>query len=226
MSSKRKNDRNVREAARNASDRRWRISITAFFTVLALGLVALFVATKPPTPGVGPEGTKKFSYAVRDHVTTPVEYKESPAVGGAHHPAWQACGFYREAIQPEFAVHSLEHGAVWVTYRPNLTSNELEDLRTLIGNDGHLLVSPQPGQQEPVVVSAWNHQLRVDKVDDGRIRYFVRAFIRGPQTPEPGASCGQVPNSTLNSIVESNPGNAVTPATPGEVAKPTASAKP
>jgi hypothetical protein len=195
--------RNEQKAARRAerdrqnklkqqADRRWRIGITSFFSVLVLLLAGLFVVTKPPERGVGPEGTKKYAYTVRDHTLGEVSYKENPPVGGAHRPAWQACGFYAEPVDPALAVHSLEHGAVWITYRPDLTAKEIAGLRGRVGDDSHLLMSPNPGQLEPVVATAWNHQLRVDDVDDKRIRQFVTSFIRGPQTPEPGASCGPV----------------------------------
>lgn len=188
-------------SAAQQSDRNWRIAMITFFSVMALLLAGLFIATKPPERGVGPEGTKKYAYTVRDHTTGAVEYKENPAVGGAHSPAWQPCGFYTTPVQDELAVHSLEHGAVWITYRPDLTGKELEDLRQRVGDDSHLLMSPNPGQTEPVVATAWNHQLRVEDANDDRIRDFVRAFIRGPQTPEPGATCGPL-NAPLPAPVQ------------------------
>jgi hypothetical protein len=40
-----------------------------------------------------------------------------------------------------------------------------------------------------VVASAWGKQLRLEGADDPDLEQFVRAYQRGPQTPEPGAAC-------------------------------------
>jgi hypothetical protein len=41
----------------------------------------------------------------------------------------------------------------------------------------------------PVVASAWGKQLRLKSVDDPKLQEFIRAYRKGPQTPEPGAPC-------------------------------------
>ena len=43
---------------------------------------------------------------------------------GEHNPVWQNCGFYNKPVRDESAVHSLEHGAVWITSpRPSAGPN-------------------------------------------------------------------------------------------------------
>ncbi len=54
------------------------------------------------------------------HLEEPVTYTENPPVGGVHNPVWQNCGYYAAPIPNETAVHSLEHGAIWITYQPDL----------------------------------------------------------------------------------------------------------
>ena len=51
------------------------------------------------------------------------------------------------------------------------------------------LLSPYPGIDSPVVLTAWGVQLSVDSATDQRVAEFVAEFANGPQTPEPGASC-------------------------------------
>jgi len=41
---------------------------------------------------------------------------ELPPMGGTHNQVWQNCGVYETPLRSDLAVHSLEHGAVWITY--------------------------------------------------------------------------------------------------------------
>ncbi len=123
------------------------------------------------------------------HVETPVSYTQNPPVGGDHNPGWQNCGFYPEAIQNETAVHSMEHGAVWIAYRPDLASSEVDTLQSLTTNEPYLLISEFAGLTSPVVLTAWGHQLALESVTDPRFAVFVTTYQQGAQTLEPGAPC-------------------------------------
>lgn len=134
-------------------------------------------------------GVRTFEVTKRDHVKTPVTYPQTPPVGGNHAPVWQNCGFYDTPIADENAVHSLEHGAVWIAYRPDLTGAQVDSLRQSAQRQNYILASPYPDLTAPVVASAWGHQLRLRGAEDPRLNEFVRAFRLGPQTPELGAPC-------------------------------------
>lgn len=140
-----------------------------------------------------PEGAVEYSYTASDHTASleeRVDYAESPPVGGRHAPSpfWQNCGYYDAPIQNESAVHSLEHGAVWITHPANaLSDDQLERLREW-ADEGYVVVSPYD-QPEPIVLSAWNNQLRLNQWDEAAIDQFIRYFRSGPQTPERGAAC-------------------------------------
>ena len=136
-----------------------------------------------------PEGTEEFEVDTANHVSEDVEYPQTPPVGGDHDPAWLNCGVYGEPVREESAVHSLEHGAVWITYRPDLEEQAVEALEERARGETHVLVTPFEGLSDPVVLSAWGRQLRVDSADDERIDAFISAFQRGPQSPEAGAGC-------------------------------------
>lgn len=135
------------------------------------------------------DGVQEFSDLSATHVRTDVEYDQQPPVGGDHNPAWQNCGFYSEPVRDVHAVHSLEHGAVWVTYDPELPEEDLDRLRELADQHSYLLVSPYEDLPAPVVASAWGLQLQLDDVEDERLDLFLRKYLQGPQTLEPGASC-------------------------------------
>jgi hypothetical protein len=136
-----------------------------------------------------PAGVQSFEITERSHVQTPVSYVQAPAVGGNHAPIWQNCGFYDTFIANENAVHSLEHGAVWITYRSDLPEAQTKRLRQLARSHTYVLVSPAPDLPVPLVASAWGHQLHLASIEDPRLDQFVRAFRLGRQAPERGGPC-------------------------------------
>lgn len=143
----------------------------------------------PSTTAVAIAGLEQFSITATAHVTGPVTYAQTPPVGGEHAAIWQNCGFYSTPVSTEAAVHSLEHGAVWVTHRPDLPAAQVATLRALAAQT-FVLVSPWAGDlPAPVVASAWNRQLKLPSADDPRLAQFVSAFRMGRQSPEPGARC-------------------------------------
>lgn len=182
-----------RQQRRAARERRrdrqqgW-IWIAAVGAVIILGALAL-LAGRGGRAARTPGGTQTFQVGSRFHTQGRVAYPQTPPVGGDHAPIWQNCGFYGAPVQPETAVHSLEHGAVWITHRPDLPAAQVSHLRDLARSQTFVLVSPFPDLPSPVVASAWGVQLRLQAPDDYRLQEFVRAFRLGPQTPEPGAPC-------------------------------------
>ena len=136
------------------------------------------------------EGVVAIAIESADHVDGDVEYSVSPPAGGPHSSWWQNCGFYTEPLREEHAVHSLEHGAVWVTYTDDAPAEELDDLERLAEQNSHLLVSPYRQQDTAIVLSAWGRQLALDSTSDPRFVRFLETYLRdGPTAPEPGAIC-------------------------------------
>jgi len=133
------------------------------------------------------EGVQRYQNGA-GHVTGGVAYPQTPPTGGEHNPSWLNCGIYTEAVPNELGVHSLEHGAVWVTYDPSLSQEQLATLRTHLPSS-YVVMSPFTGLPSPIVLSAWNVQLRVASPDDPRIRPFFEEYWRSQFVPEPGALC-------------------------------------
>ncbi|MFB6716344.1 MULTISPECIES: DUF3105 domain-containing protein [unclassified Streptomyces] len=145
-------------------------------------------------PADGPiEGLKTWDAKklTRNHVTTPVTYPMKPPVGGDHNPVWMNCDgeVYQKAIPDVNAVHSLEHGSVWVTYTDKASDADVAKLAELVGRTPYSLMSPYKDQAGTIMLSAWGNQVTVDGADDPRVGRFFAAFVQGPQTPEPGAAC-------------------------------------
>ena len=156
----------------------------------ALSAIGLWWAPKLPfARSVAPAGVRTFAVADRTHVRGSVEYAQTPPVGGPHASVWQNCGFYERPIRNENAVHSLEHGAVWIAYRPSLAAEERQILRRIADEQTYVLVSPYPGLTRPVVASAWGRQLALASVHDARLDRFLRAYRLDARAPEAGGPC-------------------------------------
>lgn len=136
------------------------------------------------------EGVLSFGSQDRTHDRDVViEAASLPPVGGTHDPVWQNCGIYAEPVETKNAIHAMEHGAVWITYNPNLEADEVAQLENMVRGETYLLLTPYPNLASNIVMTAWGVQLEVDSVDDERIEQFISVYRNGPQTPEPGASC-------------------------------------
>ncbi len=167
--------------------RRQTLTIAIPVVLIVGAIIALIIIT-----GAGTKiaGVLDFGTQDRGHDEGVVFAAGSlPPVGGTHSPRWQTCGIYDQPLESKNAVHSMEHGAVWITYRPDLPTAEIESLQKLVQGQTYLLLSPYPTQINDVVLTAWGIQLAVDSVADERIPQFVDEYRLGPQTPEFGASC-------------------------------------
>ncbi|MFD8049331.1 DUF3105 domain-containing protein [Streptomyces chartreusis] len=127
----------------------------------------------------------------RTHVTEPVKYPVEPPVGGDHDRVWMNCNgdVYTKAVNNMNAVHSLEHGAVWVTYNSKAPKADIEALAAKVKQTPYTLMSPDDGQQDPIVLSAWGVQRTVTGAKDPNVGKFFETYVQGKQTPEPGAAC-------------------------------------
>jgi len=160
--------------------------------VTAIGLQARSEGKPAPTNVI--EGVETISVTGRGHVPGQVTYDRIPAAGGDHSPTWLTCGIYEQPVPNEKAVHSLEHGAVWIAYQPSLHADQIGTLRELVQgmydpNERYLILAPYPTLASPVVVTAWGNQLTLERVSDDRIGKFIDRFRGGPQSPERGSQC-------------------------------------
>jgi hypothetical protein len=184
------------EGARRAERHRQRRPYVIGGGIVALGVIIALAVVGSSGGGSGqlPAGTKVFAENNHQHVTGTVHYDRTPPAGGPHNAVWLNCGVYTQPVANENAVHDLEHGAVWITYRPNLSSAGVAHLRQFVeshyvGQERYLVLSPYPGLPAPVVASAWGAQLRLGGPDDPRLAAFVAHFAGGGQGGEQGAPC-------------------------------------
>ncbi|MGW3416290.1 DUF3105 domain-containing protein [Streptomyces sp. NPDC000888] len=140
----------------------------------------------------GSDGVKTWSEKLsQTHVTKTVDYPMEPPVGGDHNAVWMNCNgdVYTKAVNNMNAVHSLEHGAVWVTYNSKASDADVKALAEKVKTTPYTLMSPVEDQKDPIMLSAWGKQRTVSSATDANVGKFFESFVQGDQTPEPGAAC-------------------------------------
>lgn len=166
--------------------------------LLVAGLAVAAITMAAVTGGAAaksiPQGTQTFAENDHSHVTGPVQYDRNPPAGGAHNAVQLNCGVYDQQVPNENAVHSLEHGAIWITYQPNLSASDVSKLQSMAvsnydGGERYVILSPYPGLPAPVVASAWGAQLQVQSASDARLVQFIHYYAGGAQGGEQGGPC-------------------------------------
>jgi hypothetical protein len=185
----------VRIQQRRKARRRTGVIVAASVAAVALvgggswALIAASGSGSPTKTQVALTGLQTYPGLARDHVTGTVVYPQTPPVGGKHSAIWQNCGVYTAPLHNENAVHSLEHGAMWITYRPGLPASEIATIRDDVSGQPYGLVSPYPGLPSPVVASVWGKQLKLNSASDPRLKVFINTYKSGSQAPESGGEC-------------------------------------
>ena len=81
------------------------------------------------------------------------------------------------------AVHSLEHGAVWVTYNSKASDADVKALAEKVKKTPYTLMSPVEDQKDPIMLSAWGHQRTVTSASDPASPSSSRSTSRASRRP-------------------------------------------
>lgn len=176
-------------------------------TIGLAGLIFFLVIpdlfSSDPRPGdsvelpAGSEATRHTTN-VADLVGNPGE----PPVGGPHFGGPECVpprygpfcgplpyGIYDHQVADGNAIHSLEHGIVWITYDPELIAGEALQLLEDVANDFRrdVILSPREPSALPIYAVSWGRILRIDGtngVEVDALRDFIDANRN--RSPEPG----------------------------------------
>lgn len=148
-----------------------------------------------PPPTLPIDQIVTFEVGSRNHSDQVIDYPQTPPVGGDHAAAWQTCAFYDQPIYKEAGTHSLEHGAVWITFRPDIDAAEIDQIRAL-AQQPETLASPWDEAEDgklpaPIVVSAWGAQVGVETITSPVVEEFITQYREAPTSPEAGVPCSQ-----------------------------------
>jgi len=175
----------------------WRATLASFggftvvglvvFLVIALGAVVWF--SRPTSVSEAPLLGETITLGPATHVATVGELQITPGqppVGGPHFPRWMAGGVYGEPVSDGLAVHSLEHGMIWITYNPNRVQPADIDVLKKVTDDHSrdVILSPRPDNAMPIALASWGRLLTLERADRGQITKFIET--NRDRSPEPG----------------------------------------
>ncbi|MEX0616390.1 MAG: DUF3105 domain-containing protein [Candidatus Woykebacteria bacterium] len=164
-----------------------KIVIAVVMLAVLGGLGYLFLTADQGSAVMGEEITIQS----RDHInpgTPHPSYNSNPPTSGPHWPTPQTCDIYNEPVADESAIHSLEHGAVWITYKDKDDTDLAGKLKAIVEkNKAKVLLSPRPENDSKIALSSWGRLMKLSDFDENQISQFIKSNRNN--SPEPLAAC-------------------------------------
>ena len=131
------------------------------------------------------QGEQEYLIQSRDHVDlreSHAAYTTNPPTPGPHASAERG-GFYADEIPDEMAVHNLEHGFIWISYK-NIPENQVLQIRALAkDNPGRLIASKRvKNDTDGVILASWGKMLTLSRYDETLAKGFIKRNVN--KSPE------------------------------------------
>ena len=150
-----------------------KLTLALITTLVLFGGYKLVTAPKIVAPGV------EFPSLGQQHVlpsSPEIMYNSNPPTSGPHHSTAAQSGIYDTEFPDRELIHNIEHGHIWISYRPDLPKDEIEQLAVIAKSYGtKIVMAPRAKDDSPIAIAAWQHLLKLNTVDEVQIRAFVNA---------------------------------------------------
>lgn len=146
--------------------------------------------TRPAAVSNPVEGTVDFDIVGREHVaqgTTVSTYNSNPPSSGPHWGSPAKNGIYDNQLPDEQLIHDLEHGYIWISYKPDIGDDVKGELKKIVDEDNwKIVLEPRDKNETAIALVAWGRVLKMDAPDYEKVKDFIRTYRnRGPErTPE------------------------------------------
>ncbi len=120
---------------------------------------------------------------IRPGEPLPGLYLSNPPVSGWHYPQPAKWGVYDEELPDQTLIHNLEHGGVWISYKPDAPPELIANLKRLAGEyKSKVILTPRAANDSLMALAAWGRLDKFDYFDEARIKKFIKAFKdKGPE---------------------------------------------
>lgn len=111
-------------------------------------------------------------------------YNSDPPTSGPHYASPARSGFYPEGLPDEQLVHNLEHGEIWISYRPGVPEVVVERLSKYPSI--FVIVTAREANDTDIALAAWGRldkfDLHAGELDEQRINDFILRYRdQGPE---------------------------------------------
>lgn len=157
--------------------------------ILLLGIFGLYKLVSRPSVPISGEFYEAQS---REHIQVGAlhqDYNSNPPTGGWHYEQSVQSGIYDKELKDEQILHNLEHGHIWIAYKPDLPKEQVDALANIALSYGSKIVmEPRSANDSMIAIVAWERLLKLDSVDEVQIKAFIDATRgRGPENvPDSG----------------------------------------
>lgn len=116
-------------------------------------------------------------------------YNSNLPSSGPHYGTPESWGIKGQPIADETVVHNLEHGGVWIAYKPDLTADQVDQLKAIVEKlpqsqfgSIKVILAPREANIKPVQLAAWGYTLDLDRPDEAQIKEFYEDHVdKGPE---------------------------------------------
>ena len=166
----------------------WAFLIVILLVVLG-GILWLYNRSSANAPGIS------YPEVGRDHIGLNAAlgqpYNSNPPSSGAHYASPANWRVYDYEVNDKIFIHNLEHGGVWIAYRPTISSEAKAELKAIVEefSGSKLVMAPRSTNDADVAAVAWTKVLKFDLAQGklspeqkGQVRDFYKAYKnRGPE---------------------------------------------
>ena len=172
------------------------VLILALIAIAIFGGVYWLIGKNRQTTGEKKIYAVQISDQGRAHIDVGAphpEYNSNPPTSGWHYEKEADKGVSKKQLPDEQLIHNLEHGYIWISYRPDAASEVVKQLENFYGFGKKIIVEPRKENDKLIAIAAWNWLDKFDpsssdSLDDAelkRIGDFIDKYIN--QGPEPNA---------------------------------------
>jgi hypothetical protein len=111
------------------------------------------------------------------------EYNSNPPSSGWHYAEPASWGFYDRELEDEQVVHNLEHGAVWITFKPDIDQATKDAIKRLVERySSKVIATARSKNDTPLALVSWGRVMKMESFDkDQALEFVKRNRNHGPE---------------------------------------------
>lgn len=118
------------------------------------------------TPGIFYPSLGQEHIGLKDNLPKP--YNSNPPSSGGHFASPANWGIYDYEVNDKIFIHNLEHGGIWIAYRPAVSVKVVNELKAIINEFGgsKIVMAPRSSNDADIAIAAWSRVLKFNLTGD------------------------------------------------------------